>query len=159
MSKMMPRIIILILSLLLSLMMILAPLPEELLSANPSWCLLTLLFWTYGNPRLVNVGVAWGIGIIMDGLTGSLLGLHAFSFVIVVYLFDCFYRRFHMFHVLQQSLAIGILVAVNFIIILCVKHTLTANITVWSIMLGAGTSALCWPFYCFFGKKLNLMRG
>ncbi len=143
---------------LLSLMMSIVPLPEELLPANPSWCLLTLLFWTYSNPRIVNVGVAWGVGVLMDGLTGSLLGLHAFSFVIVVYLFDFFYRRFHMFHVLQQSLVVGILVAFNFMVILSVKHMLTANITVWAVMLSAGTSAVCWPFYLFFGQKFNLMR-
>ena len=155
----MTKFILIIFSLLFSLMMSLLPLPEGLLEINPLWCLLTLLFWTYSYPRRVNVGVAWCVGMMMDGLTGSLLGLHAFSFVIVIYLFDLFYRRFHMFHVLQQSFVIGILVACNFMIIFSVRHLLTDNATDWSIMLSVVTSALCWPFYCFVGQKLHLIRG
>ncbi|MCD8542014.1 MAG: rod shape-determining protein MreD, partial [Gammaproteobacteria bacterium] len=37
-------------------------------------------FWTYGYSRYVNVGVAWCIGVFVDGLTGTLLGMHAFFF-------------------------------------------------------------------------------
>lgn len=155
----MNKFILMILSLLLSLMMSVLPLPGGLLVINPLWCLLTLLFWTYNYPCMVNVGVAWCVGIMMDGLTGSLLGLHAFSFVVVIYLFDLFYRRFHMFHVLQQSLVIGVLVACNFMIIFFVRHLLTDNVTDWFIIFSIVTSALCWPFYCLFGQKLHLIKG
>jgi len=148
-----------VLSLLLSLMLTVLPLPEGLLEINPSWCLLTLLFWAYNYPRSINVGVAWCVGILVDGLTGSLLGLHALSFVIIIGLFDLFYRRFHMFHVLQQSLVIGILIICYFMIIFSVRHLLTDNMTDWMVMLSAVTSMLCWPFYCLFGQKFHLMRG
>ena len=155
----MTKITQIIFSLLVSLMMTLLPLPEGLLEMNPSWCLLTLLFWTYSNPGRVNVGVAWCVGILMDGITGSLLGLHALSFVIVVFLLDLFYRRFHMFHILQQSLVIGILVMCNFIIIFFVRHLLTDNVADWFVALSAITSCLCWPLYCLLGRKLHLIRG
>jgi rod shape-determining protein MreD len=140
-------------------MLSIAPLPQEFLPINPAWCLLTLLFWTYGNPRRVNVGVAWCVGIIVDGLTGSLLGLHALSFVVVVAILDLFYRRFHMFHLLQQSLMIGVFVICNFIIMFTIRHLLTDNTTEWSLMLSAISSALCWPLYQFFGQKFRLMKG
>ena len=153
------NILLIIFSLLLSWMMTLLPLSEGLLELNPSWCLLTLLFWTYGHPRLVNVGVAWCVGMVVDGLTGSLLGLHAFSFVVVVFLFDLFYRQFHMFHVLQQSLVIGVLVACNFMIIIFEQHLLTNQVADWSVMFSVVTSLLCWPFYCLFGQKFHLIRG
>lgn len=155
----MPKIVIVIFSVLLSLIMTLLPLPEGMLELNPSWCLLTLLFWTYSDPRIVNVGVAWCVGIMVDSLTGSLLGVHAFSFVVVVFLFDLFYRRFHMFHVLQQSLVIGILIACNFIIIFCVRHMLVDSVISWAEILSAFTSALCWPFYRFLDQKFHLTKG
>ncbi|MES2205145.1 MAG: rod shape-determining protein MreD [Pseudomonadota bacterium] len=148
-----------ILSFLLSLMLSLLPLSEGLLELNPSWCLLTLLFWTYHYPHRVNVGIAGCVGILVDGLSGSLLGLHVFAYVSVVFLFDLFYRRFHMFHVLQQSLVIGILIACNFVIIISVKHILTDNLIDWSVMLSVITSMLCWPFYCLLGQKFHLIRG
>jgi len=155
----MTKIIVIIFSLLLSLMMSILPFSGRLLELNPSWCLLTLLFWTYGYPRIINVGMAWCIGIITDGLTGSLLGMHAFSFVITVFLFDLFCRRFHMFHILQQSLVMGVLVAFNSILLLSLEHLLTDNMTDWTVMLSAVTSVLCWPFYRFFGQKFHLIRG
>lgn len=155
----MTKIIVIIFSLLLSLMMSILPFSGFLLELNPSWCLLTLLFWTYGCPRIINVGVAWCIGIIADGLTGSLLGMHACSFVITVYLFDLFYRRFHMFHILQQSLVIGGFVAFNSIMLLSLGHVLTDYIVDWTVMLSALTSVFCWPFYRFFGQKFHLIRG
>lgn len=155
----MTKILLIILSLLLSCMMALLPLTKNLLVLNPSWCLLTLFFWTYSYPRLVNVGVAWCVGMVVDGLTGSLLGLHAISFVIVISLFDFFYRRFHMFHVLQQSLVIGALVVFHFLIIFFVNHLMINDITDWPVMLSAMTSVLCWPLYCLFGQKFHLIRG
>lgn len=150
---------IMILSFLLSLLLSIAPLPENLMFLNPSWYLLTLLFWTYAYPRMVNVGIAWCVGIIMDGMTGSLLGLHAFAGVITVYMFDIFYRRFHMFHLLQQSLVIGVLVACNFMIMFGIEHMLTNHLIVWSLVLGAISSAFCWPFYQIFGQKFHLRKG
>lgn len=155
----MTKFFMLIFTFLLSLMMSLLPLPQTVLALNPSWCLLTLLFWTYGYPRMVNIGVAWCVGIIIDGTTGSLLGLHALSFVSVVFLFDIFYRRFHMFHVLQQSLMIGIFMLLDFAIIFSVRHFLTDDGVDWPVLFSVVTSMLCWPFYCLFGQKFHLIKG
>lgn len=148
-----------ILTFIFSLLLSIAPLPGNLLFLNPSWYLLTLLFWTYTYPRMVNVGMAWCIGILMDGMTGSILGLHAFSSVIIIYMFDVFYRRFHMFHLLQQSLMIAVFVAANFMIMFSIEHLLGNSLIVWSVILGAISSAFCWPFYQLFLQKLHLNKG
>jgi len=154
----MSKTAVITLSFLLSLILSVLPLPEGLLELNPAWCLLTLLFWTYSNPRRVNIGVAWCIGMMVDGLTGSLIGLHALTFVIVVYVFDLFYRRFQMFHVLQQSLVIGVLVTGSFFISFSVRHMLSDSTFAWPMLLCAITSGVCWPFYQFLGQKFHLMR-
>lgn len=154
----MNKLILIIVSLWLSLMLSIAPLPEGLLQLNPAWCVLTILFWTYRYPNKVNVGIAFCIGIYLDGLTGSMLGTHALAFVIIVYLFDLFYRRFHMYSILQQSIVIGILVASNFLITSCVTHLLTDTLIVWPALLCAVTSAIAWPFYRLLEQPLGLMR-
>lgn len=154
----MSRILIIIISLLLSLMMSVVPLSEGLLQVNPAWCLLTLLFWTYIDPHKVNVGVAWCVGMVVDGLTGSILGMHAVSFLVVVYLFDLLYRRFHMYLVLQQSLMVGALVACNFLVFSLAAQMFMHVPIVWTDMLSVVTSAICWPFYRSFGRKLNFAR-
>lgn len=147
--------VMIIFSLLLSLILMALPLSS---AWNPAWGLLTLLFWNYRYPRSVGVGVAWCIGMLVDGLSGSLFGLHAFSYALIVYLFDVFYRRFHMFPVLQQSLVIGLLIVVNFLVVTGVQMALTDTVVVWSILMSAVTSTIFWPIYLMIGKKLHLFR-
>jgi len=146
-------------SFLLSLALTIMPLPADLFAVNPSWCLLTLLFWTYGYSRYVNVGIAWCIGVLVDSLTGTLLGVHAFSFVVVVFIFDLFCRRFHMFHVLQQSLVIALLMSINFFILFILRHFFSMASMNHLELFGILTTALCWPFYQHFGQKFYSMKG
>ncbi|MCD8524745.1 MAG: rod shape-determining protein MreD [Gammaproteobacteria bacterium] len=146
-------------SFLLSLALTIMPLPADLLAVNPSWCLLTLLFWTYGYSRYVNVGVAWCIGVFVDGLTGTLLGMHAFSFVLVVFIFDLFCRRFHMFHVLQQSLVIAVLTGINFLILVIFGQFFSMATMNHLELFGILTTALCWPFYQYLGQRFYSMKG
>lgn len=151
--------LLIIVSFLLSLGLTILPLPADLLAVNPSWCLLTLLFWTYGYSHRVNVGIAWCIGVLVDSLTGTLLGMHAFSFVVIVFIFDLFCRRFHMFHPLQQSIVIGVLMGIN-VLILIILGQFFSVVTVNHLELfGIITTALCWPFYQHIGQKLYSMKG
>ncbi len=155
----MPKIILIFITLLLSLILSILPLPGNLSLINPSWVLLSLFFWTDSYPRLVNVGVAFSMGIMMDVLMGSLLGLHAFVFVVMIYIFDMFYRRFHMFHLLQQSLMIAALIAVSWLIMFSLDHALTDSPMLWSLMFGTVTSGLAWPFYQYFSQKFHFLKG
>lgn len=150
---------VILLSFLLSLMLSILPLPGVLLTLNPSWCLLTVLFWVYAHPKKVNVGLAGGVGLLLDSLTGSPLGLHVCAFVIVVFLFDLFYRRFHMFHILQQSLMIGILMLIYWVIVFIIGYLFTNMVLAASELLSVITSVFCWPLYCVLGQKFHLMRG
>ncbi len=36
-------------------------------------------------PQRVNVGIAWLMGLMLDGLSGALLGEHAFALTIVAF--------------------------------------------------------------------------
>lgn len=154
----MHKIIMVIISLFFSLALSILPLSGSMMFWNPAWCLLTLLFWNYHHPRWVNVGIAWCLGILIDGLYDSLFGLHAFSFALTVYLFDLFYRRFRMFPVLQQSLAIGLLVMINFFIVAGFDGIFADSVAVWPVLFSALTSALCWPLYLALGRKLNVLK-
>ncbi len=153
------RWLIIFSSFLFSLILTVQPLPPDLLGINPNWCLLTLIFWTYGYSRQINVGMAWCVGLLVDGLTGALLGLHALSFVIVIFLFDLFYRRFHMFHVLQQSLIIGVLILVNFLILLIFGRIFSLTTTGWPELISVFTSALLWPLYQWWGQAFYSRKG
>lgn len=155
----MPRLFILLFTIIASLLLMLLPLPYYLSLLNPTWILLTLLFWNHICPRWVNIGLSWCMGIVLDGLTASILGLHAMGFVIIIYLFDVFYRRFKMFHIVQQTVMIGILFIVYWMIILLTNHVLTQSPICWPLFLNAFTSAFCWPLYRLFAYKFHSIKG
>ena len=69
------------------------PLPAWLQSLWPYWMALVLIYWCLETLGLITLGLAFFTGIVLDLLTGSLLGLHALSLVIVVYLANRFRAR------------------------------------------------------------------
>ena len=79
-------------SLVLSLILSVWPLPIWLWWFKPPWVLITLIYWVMFNPKRINVGVAFLLGLLVDGMSDSLLGIHAFAFVCITYLM-CDWRR------------------------------------------------------------------
>ena len=143
------KILKLIISLLIALAIILIPLPHALQWYMPQVCLLVLFSWSYLQPKFVNVGMAWVVGILLDVLTGSLLGLHALSLVLVVYVFLLFHARICMFHRLQQSLIIGCFALFNSLIIFCLQSMFSDAQTSAKLMLSALFTALFWPLVLY----------
>jgi rod shape-determining protein MreD len=73
---------------------------------SPYWLLLCLIYWSTRFPALVNVGVAWLFGLMLDILLGNLLGVHAFCFVVTVYVALKWQRSFLLSPMLQQILMV-----------------------------------------------------
>ena len=134
----------LVMSFLIALSIILIPLPSVLQWLMPQFCLLTLFAWSYSQPHFINVGTAWLVGLLIDVLTGSLLGLHAFSLVLVLYLFLLFHARICMFHRVQQSLIVGGFAFLNSLIIYCLQSMFGEEFASAKIMFSAITTALLW---------------
>lgn len=84
----------------------LLPMPHWLQLMWPYWVALVLIYWCLEVQGLVTLGAAFATGVVLDLLTGSLLGLHALSLVILVYLVTRFRARLRFFPPWQQALAI-----------------------------------------------------
>ena len=76
---------------------------------KPSFVLLVLIYWNLALPDKVGITTALLFGVLIDLLEGSLLGLHAFIFVIITYLCQRFFYQFRIAHIWQQSFLIFIL--------------------------------------------------
>ena len=77
---------IIVVTVLLSVMLSIMPMPYSVSVFRPDWVLLVLIYWSIALPHRVNVGVAWLVGIFMDVLLGSVLGIQGAVFAVVVYL-------------------------------------------------------------------------
>lgn len=72
-------------SLLAGLSLTVLPLPDVLAPWRPDWLLLLLLFWAYQQPEWVGEWSAFAVGVVMDVIFGTPLGLYAFSSCLAVW--------------------------------------------------------------------------
>jgi rod shape-determining protein MreD len=130
-------------SLFISLIMNLAPWPDFILWLAPAWVELCLLYWVIMLPQQVGLFTAGCLGIILDVLNGSLLGLHALALVIIVYFACKYYRQIRMFPLWQQALVIFTLLLIYEAILFWLQAMLVqVHPSHW---LTAVSSALLWP--------------
>lgn len=61
------------------------PMPYWAIWFRPEWTLLVLLYWLVKTPEYVGVFTAFVIGLCLDCLYGSVLGLHSIAFVITAF--------------------------------------------------------------------------
>jgi rod shape-determining protein MreD len=96
----------------------LIPLPSALDPLRPYWVGLVLLYWCLETQDLITLGLAFTIGLALDLLTGSLLGQHGLSLVVLVYLATRFRARLRFFPPWQQALSVLALLVNDRIILL-----------------------------------------
>lgn len=119
--------ILVAISFIVATLLAVSPLPFWALWFKPPWVLVTLIFWIMVMPSRINVGLAFALGLLIDGLNGGLLGQHAFAFVIVTFLMVDWYRPMRLLPAWQQALLVVALVSV-YQFILFVVQAVTGNI-------------------------------
>ncbi len=137
---------VIFLSFLLALMLSALPLPEDLQWWRPEWVVLVLLYWIVAIPERVGLGSAWIMGILLDLLEGSLLGLNALSLTLVAYIMLLLYRRVRMFSWLQQAVFVFMLVAIYQIVSHWIKGILGGSTQTLMFLMPAFISAMLWPW-------------
>jgi len=85
------------------LMLMIAPLPDWMAAFRPDWLTLILIYWAMWMPRTWSVGSAWLIGLILDVAHGTLLGQHALALCVVVYVTVRFHLLMRVFPMSQLT--------------------------------------------------------
>ena len=112
------RFSIIIITIVVALVLTLLPLPHILDIMRPYWVALVIIYWGLETHDLISLGLAFVIGVTLDLLSASLLGLHALSLVIIVYLVTRFRARLRFFPPWQQALSVLALLVNDRIILL-----------------------------------------
>ncbi len=121
------------------------PLPEWLSVARPEWVTLVLIYWCMALPNRVGVGIAWGVGLILDVLRVGLLGQNALILCIIAYITLKLYQRLRVFPLWQQALSVFALVSLSQMLILWVKGITGQSIDIWTYWLPSISSMIAWP--------------
>ena len=76
---------VIVITLIISIMLMLVPLPDYARFFRPEWVVMTLIYWAMALPHRVSIGVAWFTGFVMDITMG--IGCDGFQ-LCARYLFD-----------------------------------------------------------------------
>ncbi len=101
-----PKPLPLYLSLVAAIILQLIPLPDFVADARPLWLPMTVLFWSINMPAHFNIGSAWVIGLLLDLITGSLMGQHALAMITMSYIGIRLYKQYRLYSILQRLLLV-----------------------------------------------------
>ena len=113
---------VILLTFIVALLLTVIPLPEWARYVRPDWVGLVLIYWCMALPERVGVTTGWFMGLLVDMLTGSLLGQHALALTVVAYLTLRFHQRLRLFPVLQQSLTVLVLLILHQLLALWISR-------------------------------------
>ena len=101
--------LLILVSIMVAMMLTIMPLPDVLQHLRPEWAALVLMYWSMALPERIGMGVAFIVGLLLDVLSGSLLGQHALCMTIIIFLITNLYQRIRIFPLWQQAIIIWML--------------------------------------------------
>ncbi len=147
---------VIVVSFIVAALLLVLPLPESMAYYRPEWMALFLIYWVMALPHRVGLITAWIVGLFVDVLEDSLLGLNALVLALVAYLALSLYRRLRMFTMLQQASTIFILVGlhqlVSFWVLTVSSQNTSPNLM---FLVSAFTSAVIWPLVFYSLRYLR----
>lgn len=133
--------LVIIFTIVSAMIIMMVPVSDQFSTFRPEFVLIVLIYWVMALPFRVGVGSAWTVGILMDALMGSALGITALSYALVIFFTSRFHLQLRQYPTWQQSLIIAMLVLVVNIITV-VMSPQVGNPYVW---LSALSSMIVWP--------------
>lgn len=142
-------------SLLLALLLSVAPIPEFLRVARPLWLALVLVYWVFESPDSFKISLAWLLGLAQDVLYGTLFGVHALFLLFVVFATLRFAQRLRMFPFWQQVIFLMIVFSLGQFFVFWMNQLVGTAALVSSYIFPALISSLFWPWLYMFMSWLQ----
>lgn len=158
MSPRRERVSTLVLVLIMAILLTLLPLPDVLNPLRPYWVGLVLIYWALEIREMVSLGMAFLIGILLDVLSGGLMGTNALSLVIMIYLVQRFRARLRFFPPWQQALSVLGLLVNDHIIRLWISSLLGEPMPTWQYWLSPMVGMVMWPWLFLLLDRIRAER-
>jgi len=153
------RFFIIFITIVVAFVLTLLPLPPLLDIMRPYWVALVIIYWCLETQDRISLGQAFIFGITLDLLSGSLLGLHALSLVIIVYLVTRFRARLRFFPPWQQALSVLALLINDRIILLWIISLRGEPLPSLDFWLPPVIGTLFWPWlFLLLDRYRGVMR-
>jgi len=132
-------------SIVVSLTLAIAPLPDWAVAYRPDWVALTLIYWSLLLPKTYSVGWAWLAGLVLDIAQGTLFGQHALALCFIIYISIKFHLQIRVFPMLQKTVTVFAILALYQFILFWINGVAGINspsVTYWGPVL---TGTVIWP--------------
>ncbi|TXL00888.1 rod shape-determining protein MreD [Methylococcaceae bacterium HT1] len=130
------------------------PWSTPVLYLTPDWVLLVLIYWAFATPETTSVGKAWFVGLLVDVLTGQLLGQYALAYTVSIYLSVKQHKRIRQFPLIQQSLFVCLILLVAHILVFWVERINDQAVPLQS-WLPVLTGGIVWPLVLLVIRKIR----
>src|SRR5262252_3139990 len=134
-----------LLTLFLGLLLNIVPASGLAQTLKPDFLALVLLYWCIREPRMISVGIAWCLGLVMDVADATVFGQHALAYAVLAYGAEYFRRRVLRFPLWQQAAQVAMLLLFCAGLVLLVRVIGGASIPRWTYVVGPLVGALLWP--------------
>jgi len=142
-------------TLFVAMLLTVLPMPDWAQPFRPQWVALVLLYWAIALPHRVGVGSGFLVGIVLDVLTGTLLGQNALGLSVVTFIAIQLHQRIRVFPFWQQSLGILLLLVIERLLALWVTGAtrgVAPGLVYWAVPL---IGALLWPWVFVTLRKVR----
>lgn len=138
-----------LLTLLLALLLEIIPLAGWLDWLRPEWIVLTLVNWALVLRDRISLLLAFALGVLVDALHGSLLGQHAFGYVLATYLAVRLGLRMTPEAIMQQLALLFVILGLYLLASFWIENMTGGGGegVGWLYWLPLLSSLAIWPFY------------
>ena len=133
-------------SFVVAVMLTSVPLPDWAAIWRPAWVALVLTYWCLALPNRVGVGIGFACGLILDVLTGTLLGQHALGLSAVAFVVHQSHLRVRVLPPWQQALSLFPVVTLYQTLVLWTSGVRGLPVDGWAYLTAPLTSMLLWPW-------------
>jgi rod shape-determining protein MreD len=134
-----------VITIVIALMLSIAPMPDWARPFRPDWVALTLIYWSITSPQTYSVGSAWVIGLLVDVAQGTLLGQHALALCLIIYITVKFHLQLRQFPTLQLTATIFAMLALYQFILFWINGVAGVNTPAVSYWGPVISGMILWP--------------
>ena len=138
----------------LALLFLVVPLPFESRWWRPELVALLVVFWATFQPQYFGVFSAWLVGLLLDIVSLSPLGLHTLGLMVIAYISYLSYQRVRSYAIWQQAAWVFVLVGIYRLFDNWANSSIGINVDTNTLLLTALITAFLWPLLVVVLEKL-----